>query len=787
LGGEESLANSTLQGSPAGPIRHESARGGYKNTMIKFRALIFAIACTALWAYADTAPPGAVKLKGADGTTIGNVGDAIKVAGQVTVSPSPLVVSISGVPTVAVSPSPQVVEIRGVPTVAISPSPQPVSATIVGVPQVQVSGTPTVHLDSPSVAVTNTPSVAISGVPQVQVSGVPHVVVEAIASPLPVIVQNPSVAVTNTPTVAISGVPHVVVDALASPVPVTVQNFPTPAPSSQVFASSLPLPSGAATESKQDAGNASLLDIDSVLSGAYKSDRKVLGVSFSGGTTEASGDFVFSANPAPGDTATITIGSPFAFTFISGASSYPNVHIGATVADTIDNWIAVLGSPFQNFIPSRIGSNDLNLIAQVGGPSDGANGNLAQLQTGSSAITLANVSADGHLEGGADALATQKTLQEIDDKLFLGQDSFSDGTFSLPVVTPLNFIQRVSGTVTAVISGTPSVAISPSPLPVTATISGIPTVAISPSPLPVTATISGIPTVVVSPSPHPVTISNVPTVVVSPSPFPVSATIVGTPTVVVSPSPHPVTISNVPTVVVSPSPFPVALADGADVALGAKADSAATDSTSSWSLIAIGKGLWSKLANTLTVNVNNVPTVVVSPSPIPVTATISGTPTVVVSPSPIPVTATISGVPQVAVSPSPLPVTATISGTATVSQSTSGGNPCLNPASTLTAIAGATSTTNATQIIAISGSTKIYLCAVNITGVSGTSPTFSLVYGTGSNCGSGQTTLLGAWTTTANTVYTFNQPFVTPAGQAVCYKDGGTSPVQNYAITYVQQ
>jgi hypothetical protein len=30
-------------------------------------------------------------------------------------------------------------------------------------------------------------------------------------------------------------------------------------------------------------------------------------------------------------------------------------------------------------------------------------------------------------------------------------------------------------------------------------------------------------------------------------------------------------------------------------------------------------------------------------------------------------------------------------------------------------------------------------------------------------------------------------PLVTPTGQALCYVDGGTNPVQNYSITYVQQ
>lgn len=122
-----------------------------------------------------------------------------------------------------------------------------------------------------------------------------------------------------------------------------------------------------------------------------------------------------------------------------------------------------------------------------------------------------------------------------------------------------------------------------------------------------------------------------------------------------------------------------------------------------------------------------------------------------------------------------------------VSLTGTGGNPCANPYATLASVAGSTSGTSAVQLIALSGATKIYVCSVNVAGVSGTNPTFSLVYGTGNNCATGQTVFLGAWTTAANTIYPFIQPFVTPAGQAVCFLDSGTTPVQRYAITYVQQ
>lgn len=125
----------------------------------------------------------------------------------------------------------------------------------------------------------------------------------------------------------------------------------------------------------------------------------------------------------------------------------------------------------------------------------------------------------------------------------------------------------------------------------------------------------------------------------------------------------------------------------------------------------------------------------------------------------------------------PAPVTITIVG----------GNPCENPNATLQPVLTSTTGTTATQIIAASGSTKIYVCSLNVVGVSGTGPTFSLVYGTGTNCATGQTVFLGAWTTTANTVYPFTKMGPTPASQALCYLDGGTTPIQRVTLSYVQQ
>lgn len=116
------------------------------------------------------------------------------------------------------------------------------------------------------------------------------------------------------------------------------------------------------------------------------------------------------------------------------------------------------------------------------------------------------------------------------------------------------------------------------------------------------------------------------------------------------------------------------------------------------------------------------------------------------------------------------------------------GNPCVNPAANLASISGLTSTTNSTQIIAAANSAKIYICSLTIIGVSGTSPTFSLVQGSGSNCSNFQTNLIQGFQTSANQLYQFAHPVsIGIMGNALCYKNGGNSPVQNYNITYVQQ
>jgi hypothetical protein len=127
-----------------------------------------------------------------------------------------------------------------------------------------------------------------------------------------------------------------------------------------------------------------------------------------------------------------------------------------------------------------------------------------------------------------------------------------------------------------------------------------------------------------------------------------------------------------------------------------------------------------------------------------------------------------------------------------VAQSVSGGggNPCLNPWVTLTPVYnGSTSGTSAVQIVALSGTTKIYVCSLSVIETSGTSPTFALEYGTGTACATGTGNITFPVLTSTTVPVTFNGPIVgvTPAGNALCYLQGGTSPINKFVLTYVQQ
>jgi hypothetical protein len=124
-----------------------------------------------------------------------------------------------------------------------------------------------------------------------------------------------------------------------------------------------------------------------------------------------------------------------------------------------------------------------------------------------------------------------------------------------------------------------------------------------------------------------------------------------------------------------------------------------------------------------------------------------------------------------------------------VAISPNSGNACANPSAGLTSVYnGATSGTSAVQVVALSGTTKVYVCSLSVVLTSGTSPTFALVYGTGTACGTGQGNVTFPVSTTATPI-TYNGPIVgvTPAGNALCYLQTGTTPINKFVLTYVQQ
>jgi hypothetical protein len=93
-----------------------------------------------------------------------------------------------------------------------------------------------------------------------------------------------------------------------------------------------------------------------------------------------------------------------------------------------------------------------------------------------------------------------------------------------------------------------------------------------------------------------------------------------------------------------------------------------------------------------------------------------------------------------------------------------------------------------TQVIAASGSTKIRICSFDINPATVTAGSTDIVYGTGANCGTGTTTLTGAYTLPAAAVVDITpatlsstSPLTTPASQAVCVR-AVTSTVNGFIV-----
>jgi hypothetical protein len=101
----------------------------------------------------------------------------------------------------------------------------------------------------------------------------------------------------------------------------------------------------------------------------------------------------------------------------------------------------------------------------------------------------------------------------------------------------------------------------------------------------------------------------------------------------------------------------------------------------------------------------------------------------------------------------------------------------------ITPVAVNISSATTTQIVALTASKKVYVCNYSLT-VTGTSPTLTWEYGTGTACATGTTAISGAMAggTTAAPIVLNSPPeatgyaFVTPSAQALCILSGGTTP-----------
>ncbi len=97
--------------------------------------------------------------------------------------------------------------------------------------------------------------------------------------------------------------------------------------------------------------------------------------------------------------------------------------------------------------------------------------------------------------------------------------------------------------------------------------------------------------------------------------------------------------------------------------------------------------------------------------------------------------------------------------------------------------------TSDTQIVALTASQTIRICDITVT-LGGTTPTMTVEYGTGTNCGTGKTALTGAMAPTTGTSLAINPgPMAalrSGSGAAVCLVLAGTSPTANGFISYAK-
>jgi hypothetical protein len=115
-----------------------------------------------------------------------------------------------------------------------------------------------------------------------------------------------------------------------------------------------------------------------------------------------------------------------------------------------------------------------------------------------------------------------------------------------------------------------------------------------------------------------------------------------------------------------------------------------------------------------------------------------------------------------------------------------GANPCVNPTATLQSFTGTTSGATLTQVVAASGTMKIYICSLLVVSPSG-APTIQFQSGTGANCVTGTAAVTQPTKLASGTSLAYPSPVaVVPAGAALCYITPGSVAAQ-YQGTFVQQ
>lgn len=98
------------------------------------------------------------------------------------------------------------------------------------------------------------------------------------------------------------------------------------------------------------------------------------------------------------------------------------------------------------------------------------------------------------------------------------------------------------------------------------------------------------------------------------------------------------------------------------------------------------------------------------------------------------------------------------------------------------------STATTTQLVALSGTTSIYVTHLNV--IAGGTGNITFVYGTGSNCGTGTTSLSGAYNLTAQAGLAagagLGPVMVVPAGRALCVTTSAAVQMSGF-LTYSQR